>query len=448
MGNLFASLGASRERKQAGTLLDEKRWPELWALFAERATDLTDKAWRTLWTRFLEQVPEVGTPEQLRAIVAAITDGGEAVRVAFRVRDLIEQAGFTDEPADRAAAEIALEVVDRLQGSGGFLGEDLFQLRVLRAGLLGLIGRAGIERARGEHRALMDEQPEVSWVHYNFGLFCKRRGLFAEGLAANQRAYELGDHSEAVLWNLGICATGAGEHWTALKAWRELGISAELGTDGRVTMKALGMVQVRLTSGPMAGAGTSADDPQFEHVWIKRISPCHGRVLSPTFFDLSGEIGDLVLHDGAAIGFRQTDGKKVPRFPQLALLERGGARCFRLAGVQEHAGELRALEAKLPEGCQLYPHTEQMQFICPRCARGDGTHAHVMEEQTTHRRVYGKLVVPPGVALPEVVTALDAALKPVPHLRLACPSLHDANGDAERSRREAQLWDEIEAVVE
>lgn len=445
MRGVLSFLEATRSRNRATALLEAQKWPELWTLFAERATHLSEPRWQTLWKRFLEATPQLGSPDQLRAIGEANPDQPEVtLRLAARICALVEQAGFTDEFQERAVSTIAVELQDLVLDQTTLSGEALEEVRWSRADLLGLAGPQFVERGLAEYRALVAARPDSAPLHSRFGLFCKRRGLFEDGLRANQRAYELGHRTEAVLWNLGICATGVGDHWAALKMWRELGISAELGRDGRVVMQPRGMVQVRLTTGALRGAPTAAEDPQFEHVWIERISPCHGEVLSPTFYDVSADAGDLVLHDGAAIGYRNTGGRKVPRFPQLALLERSGHHRFRFLGWQHRSGELAAITKRLPDGCEVYPHTEQMHMICRQCVRGVSAHAHEYVDRTTHRRVHGKLVIPPGVALNEVVSALDAALKASPHLRLACPDLHSASGNTKRAKKEQRLREDLE----
>jgi hypothetical protein len=56
------------------------------------------------------------------------------------------------------------------------------------------------------------------------GLFYKTRGRFREGMLANRAGEDLlGKYPEAYEWNLGICATGAGEGPLALKVWKRLG---------------------------------------------------------------------------------------------------------------------------------------------------------------------------------------------------------------------------------
>ena len=66
--------------------------------------------------------------------------------------------------------------------------------------------------------------------HYNLGLFCKTRGLFREGMLANQVAAGLVDEPvDSYEWNLGICATGAGEGSVALDVWQRMEQKIEMG---------------------------------------------------------------------------------------------------------------------------------------------------------------------------------------------------------------------------
>lgn len=300
-------------------------------------------------------------------------------------------------------------------------------------------GRVADDVCEAAHKWLLEQRPTRWQDHYNYGLFLKCRGRFAEGMRANQRAAELGGaDEESVIWNLGICATGAGEGELALKLWREkLGATLDLGPDG-LPVGRFHEVQVRLAQRPIAERTADADEPGLEEsIWIERLSPCHGRIRSALYYDLGIDYGDLVLFDGAAIVTREWgDGRRVPVFPQLATLRRGGWRVFPFAGTQPHKGELTDLS--FAGETILYAHTEMLTLHCNECWENpDQTHRHTEVE---HQVVRGKLCIPPTEDLAAVDRALTEQLQRKPDVRLFVPALAEALGDAARTEREERLF--------
>ena len=283
------------------------------------------------------------------------------------------------------------------------------------------------------HRALLAARPNRWQEHYNFGLFLKNRGRFAEGLEANQAAAERGGADEdSVIWNLGICATGAGDGAAALEQWGRIGSEVALGPDGLPEGR-FGHVQVRLAERPVAERSPEQDDPGAEEtVWVERKSPCHGQIINALYQDLGVDYGDLVLFDGAAIVSRRWGEREVPVFPHLASLRPGGWSIFWFAATQAELGQVDALGPRLGAGVELYVHTENFRVLCRTCwERQDQDHAHTTE---AHRVVTGKLVVPPDRPLAEVARALvaeeAAALQP----RVYVPDLWTTVGDYARAR--------------
>jgi hypothetical protein len=276
------------------------------------------------------------------------------------------------------------------------------------------------------------------------GLCHKYAGRFAEGLAANLRALEGQPEDTAALWNAAICATGAGQAEEAVEAWRKLGLPVKVGPDGYPRLEGIPMAQVRLsTAGPVAQGGMArpGERGDFEYLWVQPHSPCHGELLTPTLYDLAADVGDLVLWDGAPLGFRRIGNERVPRFSMLAVLARGRRRAFRFFGTQEEAGQVAALEELLPEGSQVYVHTEQVMPICHACAHGDVGEPHRHEHASA--LVHGKLVVPPEVALGDFRRYLEAVVGAHPQVRLHCPALLRAVGDEAAARQAEQLIESL-----
>lgn len=278
-----------------------------------------------------------------------------------------------------------------------------------------VMGRRCDDVAESAHRRLIELDPGRWELHYNVGLFFKTRGRFAEGVEANQRAVELGGgDSDGVMWNLGICATGAGDAGLALETWKSLGQKIEMG---RYDLPEGGYhpVKVRLAEFPMASRGGGEPDrPGHEEtVFVERLSPCHGVVRSAPFEEMGVGYGDVVLFDGAAITFHDHDGERVPVFPQLITLSREGYQAYPFAGSQGRDDEIVELSAALTGDAVVYVHAEEFRDL--------------------QSVVTGVVCAPPDLPAAELRAELDRALDAAPDVELFAPQLSRAAGDAARA---------------
>ena len=313
------------------------------------------------------------------------------------------------------------------------------------------VRRLGVERtdeAVALFRRVLDADPDDAAAWFDLGLCLKESGRFAEAAQANARALELSDEpSAAVFWNLGICATAAGEDQVALGAWRALGMELETGQDGRPAFVGSGPAcKVRLCERPRAvrAARGLADDPgSTETVWIRRLSPCHGALIVPTMGDFDIDMGDLVMHDGAAITIHTIGEQRVPVFPLLDKLADGGWRVFRFVGEQSDRGQLAALDGDWEDGARLYVLTEQVRILCAACA-DDPDAGDRCDHQPPVSPVRGKLAVPPDVPLEEIRDRLDEALADCSGAAVHCPGLLRELGDELGSRRAERRNEELE----
>lgn len=314
---------------------------------------------------------------------------------------------------------------------------------VLLSGLAAVarsIGRSWDNVSERCYRRLVDVRPDRWQDQYNLGLFYKTRGRFAEGLAANRRAAELGWAAhEDVAWNLGICATGAGDGEEALRVWRGLNQKLEMGRFG-LPEGGYDHVKVRLAQRPIAQRDVRAepDDPGLEEtIWIERLSPCHGIVRSALYEDLGTEYGDVVLFDGAPIVHHTYGDRNVPVFPHLVTLVHAGYHVLRFAGTQDHEGQLAELSTSLPDDAVVYVHTEQVLHLCAACWERPDAHdgAHKPRE---HRVVTGKLCAPPSLATGALRRAVDEVLSKARGMQLFVPELSRLAGDPARAAVEAR----------
>jgi hypothetical protein len=299
-----------------------------------------------------------------------------------------------------------------------------------------LLGRKWDKTAESAAQQVVRLTPERWHAHYNLGLFYKTRGRFAEGLAANQRAVALGGgEDESALWNLGICATGAGDGEAALGVWKKLDQIIEPGRFGLPEGR-YPATKVRLAQRPLAQRDPTRepDDPgREETIWVERLSPCHGIVRSAIYYDEIGvDFGDVVLFDGAAITHHKYGDRDVPVFPHLTTLRRGRYTIFRFAGTQRQERQIASLSERLPEDAVLYVHTEQVALVCASCWANPGTD-HARHASTDHRVIRGKLCAPPTVDARDLLRALDNLLEQTPEIRVVVPALARAAGQIERA---------------
>jgi len=361
-------------------------------------------------------------------LVAAVADAYEAVHDTRYLN-----AAPPDDPFPEV---VASHILSLLAGE-----RDAKQERLLQSGLATtarLLGRSWDAVAETAYRRLIELRDGDSTAYYNLGLFLKTRGRFAEGAEANRQAAQRGGAGDdSVQWNLGICATGAGQAETALAIWKSMGNKIELGRfdlpDGGYHQ-----VKVRLAERPLAERAVAEmpDDPgQEETIWVERLSPCHGIVRSVLYYELGVDYGDVVLFDGAPITHHTYGNTNVPVFPHLATLLRRGYQGYDFAGTQQAEGQLQKLSAEMPDDAVVYVHTEQVAHLCKSCWE-DASQNHATHTTADHRVVTGKICAPPTMTPDEILDALDAAVQALPGVRVFAPSLCDAA--AARARAEIE----------
>src|SRR5262249_39982764 len=166
---------------------------------------------------------------------------------------------------------------------------------------------------------------------YTIGLIYKYRLDWPTSFAFNRRAYELRPTDEAIAWNLGIAATALRDWATARRVWTGLGMDVGEGT-GPIEAN-FGRCPVRL-------------DPEGEGevVWTRRLDPVRARINSIPFGPHGFAYGDVVLHDGAATGYRRDGDREVPVFNVFELFEAGGYATVAVTLTAPEAADMAALE--------------------------------------------------------------------------------------------------------
>ena len=295
--------------------------------------------------------------------------------------------------------------------------------------------------AEMSYKRLVAIDPQDSAWHYNLGLFFKTRGRFAEGMEANREAARLaGEPSEGCEWNLGICATGAGEGAAALEVWKRMEQIIEMGRFG-LPEGGYPQCKVRLAERPLAERGAGEDDPGLEEtVWIERLSPCHGIVRSVLYQDLGVDYGDVILMDGAPVTYHTYGDTKVPVFPHLATLLRRGYRIFDFAGTQDGTGRLADASTGLEGDAIVYSHSENFQILCAGCWRDpDLDHEH--HESMEKHVVTGRIAAPADTDPGQLLDQLDRAVAERSPCQLYAPDLCRAAGQQRRAEVDERRFD-------
>lgn len=303
-----------------------------------------------------------------------------------------------------------------------------------------MMARQHDDLALESYRRLTELEPKFSGHFYGLGLYCKTRGRFAEGIQANQTALSLAsDEPESYLWNLGICATGAGEGEIALEIWKKIGCKIEMGRfdlpEGRFPS-----CKVRLAQYPLTERTAKNDYPgQEETIWIERLSPCHGIIRSVLYYDLGVDYGDVVLTDGAPITYHTYGEEQIAIFPHLATLIKRQYAFFDFVGVQDEKGQIGEVSDALQRDAVVYVHTDNFRILCASCWR-DPDHDHQKHDEENKNIVTGRIAAPPDYKPHELLAHIDAAFADLENCQIFSPSLCRAAGHEQRAEVEERRF--------
>ena len=218
---------------------------------------------------------------------------------------------------------------------------------------------------------LAEAEPDNPAFQYMLGLVHKYRFEWAQSLACNLRALALFEGpDEATLWNAGIAATGLGDWSQARQCWEQAGIRIApgvgpiLGNFGRACMR------------------LNAWD-EGETLWATRLDPCRARIENVPFPESGFRYGDVVLHDGASTGRRESHGRIYPVMNVFERLERSSFDTFEIELTCPDTQGMYELLAMQRPGIGLAEDwTSSVQSICKKCSEGI-VHQHDPDETET-----------------------------------------------------------------
>jgi hypothetical protein len=232
-----------------------------------------------------------------------------------------------------------------------------------------------------ESLALKRDQPVAL---YNVGLIYKYRREWKESLRYNRLAAELAPDDEATNWNIGIAATALREWRVAREAWRRAGIKLDEGDEPIVGK--FGYTPVRLN-------GFEDTDAQREVVWAHRVSPVTARISNIPTPEALFRYGDVVLHDGAAVGTRlYAPGDERPVFNVFELFEPSEFVTYEVNLDAPDGADVDALAAACEQaGIEFEDWTSHVTLICKACSEGrtheQHDHSGASDEWRIRRRV-------------------------------------------------------------
>jgi tetratricopeptide (TPR) repeat protein len=231
-------------------------------------------------------------------------------------------------------------------------------------------------------------------THYNIGLIYKYRGAWRESFRFNKRAHELAPDDEAAAWNLAIAATALRDWSTARTVWNSLGLPVDLG-DGPINEN-FGMTPIRLKPN---------DDG--EVVWATRIDPVRARLRNIPFSESGCRYGDIVLHDGAAVGYRKNGDRECPVFNMLEMFEASRFATFEADIVAPKEGDIAALESICDRaGIAFEDWSQSVQSLCKACSEGR-PHEHHDASQADETWKAERRVALAATSAADVEAALD-----------------------------------------
>lgn len=233
------------------------------------------------------------------------------------------------------------------------------------------------------HRAL-----ELDWArpetHYNIGLIHKYRGEWEASLKHNQYAVQFDPEDEASNWNLAIAATALRDWRTARAVWQRLGMKIEAG-DTPIEAD-FGTTPVRLNP-----------DEDAEVVWARRIDPVRARLLNIPYAESGACFGDIVLHDGAAVGYREHNGREYPVFNVLELFQPSANSTYearlRIGEEQDVEDLLELLDARQ---IAAEDWSRSVRILCKQCSEGTPHEHHDAPQESPDEAANERLLAISG----------------------------------------------------
>jgi TPR repeat len=207
---------------------------------------------------------------------------------------------------------------------------------------------------------------------YNLGLIYKYRGAWAESFDFNAKAREFQPSDEATLWNLAIAATALRDWRTAREVWRTLKIITDAGE---------GPIEGNFGSTPVRVNAEGSSGRAVEVVWSEGLCPVRSRIINIPTGATGFRYGDVVLHDGAPVGYRlNAHGQERAVFNVLELFEPSRFGTYEASVEVKSAEDIEELERSCADaGIQIEDWTASLKSLCKACSEGRPHEGHDQE---------------------------------------------------------------------
>ncbi|HEX2451711.1 MAG TPA: tetratricopeptide repeat protein [Gemmatimonadales bacterium] len=248
-----------------------------------------------------------------------------------------------------------------------------------------LADKGWLAEAETAYRQAIAADPTWSVPHYNLGLLLKYQHRWPESLAVYRRATDLATDDGDSWWNLGIAATAVGDWVTARQAWFRCGLQIPPG-EGPPECD-YGVVPIRLNP-----------ETDGEVVWGRRIDPARAVLESIPFAASGFRWRDMVLHDGAANGYRIRNGREVPVFDALERLAESPYATWEVQAEIDSVADFEVLQELAEAGGGAAENwATTVTMLCRACSEGRPHRVHDTDRSADTRR------------LPCAIAALDEA---------------------------------------
>jgi len=228
------------------------------------------------------------------------------------------------------------------------------------------------------HKAIQADE-QWSTPHYNLGLIYKYKNEWQLSFDHNKKAIVFDPENEAAWWNLGIAATALLNWRTAREAWNYFGWNLDVNDD-EIRLN-IGDAPIRLNP-----------DGEAEVVWCERIDPARAIIYNIPLPSSRHRFGDMVLNDGAAVGYRTgSNGEDIPVFNELQLLTPSSYITY---SVNAYINVQQDIE-KLNELCESakieFENWSTIKFLCKQCSEGTPheSHDHDLQVEPSNEKRFG-----------------------------------------------------------
>ncbi len=283
-----------------------------------------------VWARLL---PAVGNPRvlerQMRALSAEWPRHPIVALTTAEAGTRWTDPWPTAQGTDRLAA-LAVDVIERCLSGERVPARWLAPLHLARGRALARMSPSAEDEALAAFETALGADGDLASGWADLARLHQVRTRWQKGLAAAEHALGLDDSRQA-RWTAAVCATAladpsAAAHWARLDHG-----PARTDDDGRPRIADLPPVEAYL-SPSLLGAAPSEGPVEAEVVWVRPMSPAHGRIASPTVLDLPVNLDDVVVWDPVPRGFRAVGEQEVPCFTVLARLAPGRKAVWRVVG--------------------------------------------------------------------------------------------------------------------